>query len=264
MRATLSGAAWPWPAASCSPASSRVGPSGAPPGRRMKPPILSAQIALSAGTYLVAGGRPVHLTEYSIDQTEVSNRQYSVFLRSLEKNPAQSRVYDHPEQPAGWSHVPPGWKGCRPVATAAGSGLDWESLPVSGVAWWDAFAFARWSGRGLPSAEEWEAAARGARGFLYPWGDESKNGGARTQETLGPAAPPGPTAVRSQKDRSPSGTLGMAGNVAEWTDSAPGREVRTVKGGSFLTPLESLDSTSAYPCESRLPQLGFRTRSRKD
>lgn len=232
------------------------------------------QARVEEGEFLIGAGRRVHIPAFTIDQTEITCRQYAAFLRWLHQNPSQSRTHSHPEQPADWSHTPAGWSGFSPVALARGAAPSaetgresadalWE-LPVCGVGWWDAYAYAHWAGRALPSAEEWEAAARGPRGLLFPWGDALGAGLAHCQS---PAT--GPLPVHALQDRSPSGARGMAGNVVEWTDSACGEGspagpgARIVKGGHFLAPLQTLEAAAEFPPETRLPQLGFRTRSRK-
>jgi formylglycine-generating enzyme required for sulfatase activity len=103
-----------------------------------------------------------------------------------------------------------------------------------GITWWDAYAFAKWEGkeerggeeRDLPLEEEWEAAARGSKGFKFPWGDtfdpKKTNSGA-DYTPLKPGADGGTDGfnywapVDSLKsDASPLKVEGMAGNVSEW------------------------------------------------
>jgi|GEM_PF-5604330 len=229
-------------------------------------PTLPRQIQIPAGQYLVGAGRKANLISFTIDATEISNRHYSYFVDWLRLHPKEAGRYDHPEQPSHQNHVPEGWAQRFPEKIHRDprtQNPEWD-LPVAKVSWWDAYAFANWAGRALPTEEEWEAAGRGPRGFLFPWGDEPEPERAQVKRT---DAKPGESnasiAVQSLKDASAFGVLGLCGNVSEWTATKPDAKTAVAKGNHFDSPLLSLDARTAISTETHSPRLGFRTVSRK-
>ncbi len=156
----------------------------------------------------------VNLHAYWIDRTEVTNAMFTVFV--INSN------YQTDAEKTGKSWVVTGshWE--------AVSGADWwhplgpssnlsglEDHPVVHVSWNDAQSYCEWAGRSLPTEAEWEKAARGTEGWMYPWGDQSPNSDlANYNWNIG-----GTTKVGSYPNGSSQyGAVDMAGNVWEWVE----------------------------------------------
>lgn len=102
----------------------------------------------------------VHLDPFLIDLHEVSNAEYRQFYDYVRENSDYSM--EHPDAPPLKDHTPKGWL----MDEFSG-----DDQPVVGVDWFDAYAYANWAGKRLPTEAEWERAARGNDARTYPWGE---------------------------------------------------------------------------------------------
>lgn len=203
-------------------------------------------IEIKSGAYSVGSNRgnlderPVRRYEtkgFWIDRTEVTCAQYKKFLEDIHK---YGHKWCHKNEPKNKDHTPYhtyawalkySWVGGQPPY-----GMD--DFPVVLVDWFDAYAYANWAGKRLPTENEWEVAARGEIASEYPWGNNFSLDRCNVGD--------GPMAVGSfPKGATPSGILDLAGNVCEWTSTAydqkPGNAsnfagkygLPIVKGGSW-------------------------------
>lgn len=127
----------------------------------------------------------VELSSYKIDKYEVSNAEYTEFMKATKHT------------------APAYWDDPR---------LNKPNQPVVGVNYEEAKAFCEWKGKRLPTEAEWEHAARGPEGYRYPWGDELNPKLANYAKNH-PATMPVDSLVEGA---SPYGLHHMAGNVFEW------------------------------------------------
>ena len=247
-------------------------PVGAPPPRP-----LNEMIRIPGGPFLYQTGEMRELPEFWIGKYEVTIAQYAAFLDELDRTPGNR--HDHPRQPAAkTSHQPADWPA---LLAAARRGGRWRgqpvdlNCPVTGVDYWDAWAYAHWRGHRLPTEEEWEKAARSTDGRLYPWGRHPDAPRANTGADFAAGAGRGgqdghagwaPVDAFADTDRSPYGVVGMAGNVSEWTDSTMldpevlDRQVPVLRGGSYASrPMDLTQRLPAGSAEAADPATGFRT-----
>jgi formylglycine-generating enzyme required for sulfatase activity/tRNA A-37 threonylcarbamoyl transferase component Bud32 len=220
-----------------------------------KPPI-AASIQTSTGEMMLVPegaflasreGASVNLAAFYIDRTEVPNALYAAFCAETRRALPREFPQDRPD------------------------------YPVVNVTLEDAESYAKWAGKRLPTAAEWEKAARGADGRLFPWGNQRDPARVNLKRSAAPA----PMPVTSMPEgASPFQLLHMAGNVWELTDDprppSPAalhafREAMdppptaaerwtAMRGGAFDTPLEDgiLYDYASVPARYSAQDVGFR------
>lgn len=243
-------------------------------------------ITIPAGPFLYQKKEKRQLPTYWISRDEVTIGQYADFI-AAEKKRGQTTSYDHPDQPkTKTSHIPPKWADTY-AAAKAGATFNGQPMslntPVTQVDWWDAYAYAKWKGQRLPTEEEWEKAARGDKGLLFPWGDKPSKDNANLGDDYDANGDKGgskdgynlwaPT-DRKSADISPYGVKDMAGNISEWTASEfkgepwpahpdfPDLRVPVVRGGHFALKSSNDLLTTRFFAESANESTlarGFRT-----
>lgn len=191
--------------------------------------------------------RQATISPFLIDRDEVTNAQYKQFLAAPDL-----QQYRHPEAPKDKDHRPMSWSSQRMAR------LSDDNCPVTGVDWFDAYAFARWAGKRLPTPEEWEAAARGKQGWIYPWGNQYDR--AQFVPPKAHGMKNGPLPFDFFQPSSPFGAAALGGNVAEWTAKTAGKEAE-VRGASFPEAADIIAVTffrRTYDRDTRGFNLGLR------
>jgi len=200
--------------------------------------------------------RRVYLKAFEIDRYEVSNVHYLQFVL------------------ATGATGPPYW-------TANPFPDKMAAHPVMGVSWREAEAYCRWTGRRLPTEAEWEKAARGTDGRMFPWGNQPagwlRSNIGHPGSKRGLKYPPLANVDRYDRGVSPYGAYQMAGNVAEWvadwfdpgyyrSDASqnpagpPSGDQRVFRGGSWNEDPEVARSAGrgALAPDQRSYLIGFR------
>ncbi|QPD06388.1 MAG: hypothetical protein Nkreftii_004162 [Candidatus Nitrospira kreftii] len=210
-------------------------------------------VKVPKGPFLYGDGKTREVIDYDywIDQYPVTNEKYRAFI---EAGGYKNQQYWSDD---GWQ-----WKTKNNVTSPIyWNASTWNKAdhPVVGVSYYEAEAYANWAGRRLPTEQEWEKAARGEDGRLYPWGEEfDKDRCNSTGSRIGHT-----TAVNQYPNGvSPYGSYDMAGNVWEWCASwyDESQSQRVFRGGSWSNLPVALRASYRYrfPTDSRLDSLGFR------
>jgi len=160
----------------------------------------------------------VHIKSFYVDKYPVTNAEFKTFLDTSHYRPDDEhnflRDWKGVDYPQGWSNKP----------------VTWVSIE-------DARAYAAWAGKRLPHEWEWQYAAQGGDGRLYPWGTEWDASAVPTPEKGRMMR--APTAVSDYpKGASSFGIADLVGNVWQWTDEYRDEHTRAaiLKGGSYYQP----------------------------
>ncbi|WP_369262962.1 SUMF1/EgtB/PvdO family nonheme iron enzyme [Streptomyces sp. R35] len=233
---------------------------------------------LPAGTYLVGPAERLLIRRIPrpvlFDRHAVTVARYRRFLNALDADGTSQ--WDHPDQPAHVTHHP--WTD-RLRLPDYYTDPRYDAHPAICVNWWSAYAFAAFEGKRLPTSLEWEAAARGADGRLFPWGDDPDDRAVNCADSWvgrpvvtyqawyhdfadDALRRAGVTPDGERVDnRSPFGVRDMVGNCWEWTSTSladTGEAV--ICGGSYDNPLRAVQTSSKgiYRKRGGSNAVGFR------
>jgi formylglycine-generating enzyme required for sulfatase activity len=222
------------------------------PDPRQVPMALVPAGEFTMGSTLKADEKPVHrvyLNAFSMDKYAVTVGQYAKYLEATDvEAPPEWDIMNRPQ------HL---------------------SRPVVNINWSDAATYCKWAGKRLPTEAEWEKAARGTDGRLYPWGNETPtrlhaNFGKKEWANHMALVPVG----MFELGKSPYGIYDMAGNVWEWVNDwydhdyykksptknpqgpATGKS-KVVRGGNWLYLQESLRASFRFNADPSGRQFGY-------
>lgn len=190
---------------------------------------------------------------FFIDKYPVTNADFKKFLDTTHYHPKDDhnflRDWSNGSYPSGWANKP----------------VTWVSIE-------DARAYAAWAGKRLPHEWEWQLAAQGTDGRLYPWGPKWDPAKVPATDRRRDVSSPDDVSAHPA-GASPFGVEDMVGNVWQWTDEYSDEHTRAgvLRGGSYYKPVGSvwyfpqayeLDQHGKYllmsPGRDRAATVGFR------
>ena len=203
------------------------------------------------GDVATPDGRTIDIPAFWIDRHEVTNRQYKRFIDAggYRDRAYWTEEFDENGRVLEWDDA---MARCRD-ATGRPGPAEWElgdyrsgedDVPVSGISWYEAAAFARWSGKALPTVHHWR---RAASPELF----------SEAILRLSNFDGEGPASIGRYRGLGPYGTYDMAGNVKEWCRNATASR-RYILGGGWSEPDYMFTDADAKPPFDRSTLNGFR------
>jgi formylglycine-generating enzyme required for sulfatase activity/dienelactone hydrolase len=193
----------------------------------------------------------VKLGDFLIDRYEVTNREYKAFVSAggYTKQEYWAEPFVNAGRAIPWEEAMTSFKDKTgregPSSWKAGDVPGGqEDLPVGGVSWYEAAAYAAFAGKSLPTVYHWNRAAEtAASSFIVPGSNLEARGPAKGSTFLG---------------MSPFGAFDMAGNVREWCLNEDAKGERYILGGGWSDPTYSFNDAYAQSPFDRSPINGIR------
>jgi len=231
---------------------------GSQAGSLEMPMVLVPAGKFTRGSNLADDEKPVrkiYLNAFYMDKYEVTVGQYAKYLEVTDM-----------EEPPDWETM---------------NQSQHQRRPVVNVSWEDAVNYCKWAGKRLPTEAEWEKAARGENGGIYPWGNEAPtrlhaNYGRSDWNEHMALSPVG----SFEAGKSPYGIYDLAGNAWEWVfdwyehdfyEKSPEKnpigpakgDEKVVRGGSWLYVSEFLRSAHRFNAQPLNRHFGYGFRCAK-
>ncbi len=263
---------------------------------------LESMVSIRGGQFIMGASSELQSAALELCREEIGMRNRVACVRDVvDSEGPQRKVYVSPFSIDRVEVTVAAWRACvqagacspAPLALADARFLR-PNLPITSVTWNEADAYCAWRGARLPSEAEWERAARGTDGRVWPWGNVLKpnafnhgrftgpdDAGSDFVALIRPDASDGATflaPVGAHMDgASPDGVLDMAGNVMEWTADYYRPEspqsfstvnphgpdagaMRSLRGGSWRQPpfFARTSYREAAAPDTRSTEVGFR------
>ena len=216
--------------------------------------LTSGMVHIDEG-FLVSDSLSLRISEFLIDQNEVTNEEFSRFVNSggyknsslwkINQNQISNNLLDATDLPG-----PRNWSGSLYPEKSG-------KLPVSSITWYEADAYCRWIGKRLPTYRQWWRSALSDSEYQYPWGNNAsaitERANFESQESWEVGSHP--------SGASKYGVYDLAGNVREWVELVDSdSSMALTLGGSWQDPIYIFDINilEELPLNLSSKNVGFR------